>query len=274
MSTPQAGNGGGVLGILRVAGLTAGVTLVLVGALVLGAGPLLYRAKMLDLDGATAGMGRWSLLAFAAAALAALIGLVASLAGKRHRGAIVSILVLVAAGTGAGMLYSQSVLRAELPPINDVQTDWGNPVAFTEQALGAREAEGAVKVRDDAVIPEGSGKWSGKTFAEAQKGAAQYDDLKPLIVRAKPADATVAAANAAKRLGWDVMMSDPPAGQMEAVNHTFWYGLTSDIAVRIVPEGTGSRVDVRSTSRLPNADMGANAAQVKEFLDEIALELR
>ena len=84
----------------------------------------------------------------------------------------------------------------------------------------------------------------------------------------------MAAANAAKRLGWDVMRSDPPGGQMEAINHSFWYGLTSDIAVRVLPEGAGSRIDVRSTSRLPNADLGSNAGQVKELLDEIALELR
>src|SRR5262245_41209988 len=146
MSEPKAGSGGGVLGALRNVGLQAGVALTLVGGLILGAGPLLYRMNVLDLDGATAVIADRSLTAFAAGGFSALVGLIASFASKKHRGAIVGIVVLVAAGTGAGMLYSQSVLRAELPPINDIQTDWAKPVAFTERALQEREAQGAARV--------------------------------------------------------------------------------------------------------------------------------
>jgi hypothetical protein len=35
----------------------------------------------------------------------------------------------------------------------------------------------------------------------------------------------------------------------------------------------GSRVDVRSTSRLAGHDMGENAAMVKQLLDEIVMAL-
>jgi hypothetical protein len=129
-----------------------------------------------------------------------------------------------------------------------------------------------VQIRDDAIIPEGRGKWSGKSFAAAQKEF--YADLKPLMVKASPADATVAAANAAERLGWDVMLSDPPGGVVEAVHHTRWYGLAADISVRVATEGEGSRIDVRSTSRNAGPDMGANASRVQQLLDEIAFALR
>jgi len=259
------------LGVLRSASLTAGVALAIVGAVTLGLGPLLYRMGVLDLPASTAGVERWAMLIFAGSGVFALIGLIVSLITKKHRGAIVGVLVLAAAGTGGGSLYGQSVLRDELPPIYDLQTDWSQPVAFTEAALRTREAAGAVHIRDDAMIPEGESKWSGKSFAEAQQ---EVYELEPLIVRATAPDATVAAANAAKRLGWDVMLSDPQEGQLEAVSRSFWYGLAYDIAVRVTPQGDGARVDVRSTSRTPGGDVGANAGQIKEFLDEVALELR
>jgi fatty-acyl-CoA synthase len=200
------------------------------------------------------------------------VGFFLSIAGKRQRGAIVGLLVLVAAGIGGGALFGQNVMRGEFPPIHDVQTDWSMPVAFTEATLSARRAENAVQIRDDAVIPENRGRWSGKTVAAAQ--AEFYRDLKPLVVKAPPADATVAAANAAKRLGWDVMLSEPSAGIVEAVHHSRWYGLAADISVRVVQEGQGSRIDVRSTSRQPGPDMGANASRVQQLLDEIAFALR
>jgi fatty-acyl-CoA synthase len=152
-----------------------------------------------------------------------------------------------------------------------VQTDWSQPVAFSESTLRAREAAGAARIRDDAVVPEGEGKWSGRTFAEAQ--SVVYE-LKPLEVTAPPPEATVAAEKVAKQLGWSVMLSDPPNGQLEAVNYSFWYGLASDIAVRIQPAGQGSRIDVRSTSRVADGDGGANAGRIQEFLNELAFALR
>jgi len=252
--------------------LAAGVVLLLAGVALVAAGPVLFRAGSLDLETATAGLGQAAFYAFAAAGIAGLAGILFSLPAKSHRGAIVGVLVLVAAGMGAGTLFSQTVTRGQFPPIHDVQTDWGQPVAFTERTLQDREAAGAVRIRDDASIPQGEGKWAGKSFAAAQ--GEFYRDLKPLFVDAAPADATVAAAEAAKRLGWDVMLSDPPAGVMEAVHHTRWYGLTADISVRVVPDGEGSRIDARSTSRIAGPDMGANASRVTQLLGDIAFALR
>lgn len=268
-TVPKAGRGSP--GLLRGGSLAASFALVVAGVAMLGAGPALYRMGVLDLPGSTAGVETWAMLVFAGAGLFALLGLVVSLTAKRHRGAIVGVLLLVAAGTGAGTLYGQSVLRSELPPLNDVQTDWTQPVAFSEATLRAREAAGAARIRDDAMIPEGAGKWSGRSFAEAQ---GEVYELKPLTVKLAPPDATVAAEKIAKQLGWSVMLSDPPNGQLEAVRYSFWYGLASDIAVRITPTDDGSRIDVRSASRVAGADTGSNAGQVKEFLDELAFALR
>jgi hypothetical protein len=259
-------------GALRRAILGLGVILLIVGAALVAAGPFLFRAGVVDLKTAMVGMGQAALGAFVAAGIVGILGFTLSIAGKRQRGAIVGLLVLVAAGIGGGALFGQNVMRGEFPPIYDVQTDWNLPVAFTERTLQVRRADDAVRIRDDALVPEGEGRWSGKTFAAAQTEF--YRDIKPLIVKAQPADATVAAAEAAKRLGWDVMISDPPGGIVEAVHHSRWYGLAADVSVRVVQDGQGSRIDARSTSRQPGPDMGANASRVQQLLDEIAFLLR
>jgi hypothetical protein len=271
MNEAAAAKAGGGLGPLRMGALVGALVLAIVGSLVLGGGPVLYRMGMLDLSTATAGVSRWAMMAFLAAGALALVALVAAFVAKKHRTAILGVLLLIAAGTGAGTLYGQSMLRDALPPLFDVQTDWTQPVAFSESTLRARESASAVRIRDDAIVPEGEGKWSGKSFADAQK---DVYELKPLEVRAAPPDATVAAEKVAKQLGWSVMLSDPPNGQLEAVTYSFWYGLASDIAVRIQPTGSGSRIDVRSVSRIPGGDGGANAGRVKEFLNELSFALR
>jgi uncharacterized protein (DUF1499 family) len=39
--------------------------------------------------------------------------------------------------------------------------------------------------------------------------------------------------------------------------------------VRIRPEGTGSRIDVRSVSRVGRSDVGANAARIRDYLAKL-----
>lgn len=259
-------------GAWRVYVLVLGVLLLAFGVLLIVSGPALFRMGLVDRDTGRFGMTGIAMYVLLGAVGAGLLGLVMSLFGKVHRGAIVAVLLMVAAGMGAGTLYAQSKMKEQLPPINDVQTDWTLPVAFTEKALREREQADAIRVRDDAVVPEGNGDWSGLSFAEAQKKF--YIDIAPLKVKQAPPQATVEAAKAARRLGWDVMLESPPDGMVEAVYHSPWYDLVYDIAVRVVPEGTGSRIDVRSTSRTNDRDMGEAATQLKQLVDEMALQLR
>ena len=51
-----------------------------------------------------------------------------------------------------------------------------------------------------------------------------------------------------------------------ATVESFWFGFRDDIVVRIRPAGTGSILDVRSTSRVGVSDLGANAKRVRAFL--------
>jgi fatty-acyl-CoA synthase len=270
MTDASAGAGKGGRG--RVLVLAIGVLLFAVGIVLLLAGPTLFNMGLIDRDFARFELTGIAMYVMAAAVVVGLVGLIYSLAGKKQRGAIVGVVLMTAAGVAGGTLYAQATLKDDLPPINDVQTDWSQPVAFTEKTLREREHAGAIRVRDDAVVPEGNGKWSGMTYAEAQKNF--YAEVEPLKVKQGAPEATLAAAKAAKTLGWDVMMESPPEGMMEAVYHEPWYQLVYDIAVRVTPDGQGSRIDVRATSRTDDRDMGETATRVTELINEIALQLR
>ncbi len=265
--TKKNGSGG-----LRVAVLVLGVLLLVIGGVLIVAGPALFRMGVVDLDGARNGVQQAALWVMLGALGAGAIGLLLSLLGRKHRAGIVAIAIIIPAGMAAGSLYNRNVSLAALPPINDVQTDWTRPVAFTGQALRERAGVNAIRVRDDAVVPEGHGKWSGMRYADAQ--AAMYQDLKPLMVKQSVADTAAQAVKSAERLGWVVTVNNPAGGVVEAVYHSPWYDLAYDVAIRMVREGDATRIDVRSTSRLPGHDMGENAAQVKQIIDEMALQLR
>ncbi|MBV9687983.1 MAG: DUF1499 domain-containing protein, partial [Alphaproteobacteria bacterium] len=62
---------------------------------------------------------------------------------------------------------------------------------------------------------------------------------------------------------------DPAAGRIEASDRSRWFGFTDDIVVRIGASGSGSRIDVRSSSRLGRSDFGVNAARVRAYLTEL-----
>lgn len=260
------------VGGMRVAVLFGACVLFVASVGMMVTAPFLFRWGVVDLATAMGVLQKVALWSAVGAIALGVLGLVLSFIGHKHRAGIVAVLVTAAAGMAAGGLYGRAMSREDLPPIHDVQTDWNLPVAFTEATLKEREKSGAVKVRDDAMIGEGHGRWSGKTFAEAQ--GEFFEDVKPLVLPAKEPDVTRAAAKAAERMGWTVTKADPDSGVVEAVYRSAWYELVYDIAIRVMPEPAGgSRVDVRSTSRLAGHDMGENAALVKQFLDEIVMAL-
>jgi uncharacterized protein (DUF1499 family) len=71
----------------------------------------------------------------------------------------------------------------------------------------------------------------------------------------------------ARDLGWTVVAVDSAAGRLEATDRTRWFGFYDDVVVRVAPAaGGGSRIDVRSLSRVGGSDVGTNAARVRRVL--------
>lgn len=263
---------GGMRGRSSAMLVGAGVALGVLALLVLGAGPLLFRAGVLGIEPATTGVSRIAFWLAVVSAVFLATGLLLAAVGRKSRAIIIGIVGLTAMAMLGFRLYADSEQRASFPPIHDVQTDWSRPVAFSEATLRAREAAHAAPVRDDIAVPEGAGRWAGKSFAAVQS---EFYDVKPLLLPGvKPADATVVVAEEAKRLEWNVLLSDPPNGEVEATTYSTWYGLAADIAVRVTAQGNGSRVDVRSTSRTAGSDMGANATRISTLLEDVRFALR
>ena len=81
-------------------------------------------------------------------------------------------------------------------------------------------------------------------------------------------------------LGWRIIDAEPPnlAGDgtalIEATDRSRFFGLVSDIAIRIQPGATRTAIDVRSVSRIGKHDFGANAARVRRFIAAMKDEAR
>jgi uncharacterized protein (DUF1499 family) len=222
---------------------------------------------MLIASGPGTRLGIWpwmtglSLLKWAAytgiAAAAGAIVLVVLLAVPRWRaGAWIPILALglaLAAALPPILLLEQA---KSVPAIHDITTDPFDPPVFV--ALMAERTK----------APNGAA-YGGTTIAAEQQRA--YPDIKSLVLKAPPNEAMQRAIDAARKLDWEIVSSDTPSGRIEATATTRWFGFKDDIVVRVRPEsGGGSRVDVRSMSRVGQSDVGANAKRIREFLSRLS----
>lgn len=186
-----------------------------------------------------------------AGAFAVLLALVALLARAPRATATLAAVMGLAAFAGP-LLWSRTAGR--VPPIHDISTDTDDPPAFA--AVLARRAAATNPVA-----------YGGKEIADQQHRA--YPDLAPLHLDAPPAAALQRAARAARAMGWEVVSEAPAEGRLEATDTTFWFGFKDDVVVRVRPDGAGSRVDVRSLSRVGRSDLGMNARRIRTFLERL-----
>jgi len=91
-------------------------------------------------------------------------------------------------------------------------------------------------------------------------------DIRPARLSEPPRAPFERALAAARAQGWEIVDTAPAEGRIEATDTTRWFGFKDDVVVRVRPEGTGSRVDVRSLSRVGRGDVGKNAARVRAYL--------
>ena len=199
-------------------------------------------------------LGAGGLLGLVAAVLA--LVLLAMAAHPRFRPRV--WLPVVALCLGLAALAPPLVLliqARQLPPIHDITTDTRDPPVFVALAEERKKA------------PNGA-EYAGAEIAAQQLKA--YPDIKPLHLEQAPRDVMQRAIDAARAMGWEVRASDSAAGRIEGTARTWWFGFRDDIVVRVRPEGSGTRVDVRSMSRVGRSDIGANAQRIREFLHRLA----
>ncbi|MGB7221480.1 MAG: DUF1499 domain-containing protein, partial [Bradyrhizobium sp.] len=69
----------------------------------------------------------------------------------------------------------------------------------------------------------------------------------------------------------DERAPQPPRriGRIEAVARTPSMGFREDVSIRVTPDDEDSRVDIRSSSRYFESDLGSNAARVRKLIDDL-----
>lgn len=142
----------------------------------------------------------------------------------------------------------------DAPPINDITTDLANPPSFAPA-----EVVGDYAGRDMSYPPE---------FVEIVR--AGYPELAPLVVQ-EPIEAAYARAiETAESLGWEISARNDPEHSFDAKDTSSLFRFVDDVTVRVVTEGSGARIDVRSKSRDGRGDLGANAKRIQRFLDAMS----
>jgi uncharacterized protein (DUF1499 family) len=197
-----------------------------------------------------------------AGTLLAIVGLLVASA-RRLRFARVPALVGVALGLiASGYLLSWIARARAAPPLHEISTDLADPPAFVAIAALRRDAH-AVNPSEYVSRVSAPG---GRIIDVPELQRQRYSDIQPLQLGLAPAAALEAAQHAAQRLGWQIDAYVPGDGRLEATDTSAFFGFKDDVVVRVRSSDAGSRIDVRSKSRVGLSDVGANAHRVRAFL--------
>jgi len=239
-----------VLLTTQVAAGVAALALFLLAA----AGPA-YRIGLLSIPNAFS-LLRWGAYAGIAAMVLALIA--GGLAYRRHARYVVAkaILTFVAGLVAFAIPFQWQTTAQSLPRIHDVTTDLENPPTY--QAILPLQAD-APNTLDRPT-----------DLAEQQR--AGYPDLAPITLPMPPDQVFVRALAVAQDSDWEIVTADKGSGRIEATDTTRWFGFKDDVVVRLTPWGSGTRVDVRSVSRVGGSDIGTNARRIRGFLEALQSE--
>lgn len=191
-----------------------------------------------------------------------LIGLGATLPGGIKRG-FVGALIAIVLGFGSAGQIGQLYLKVLTNPfIHDISTDTDNPPQFVD-VVAAREAFAAIS-RDPV-----NGLEYTPDVASQQRGAqlrAGYPVIAPLQTAEPPAKVFEKVLALVEDEGWEVVAAVAEEGRIEATATTEYYRFRDDVVFRIKADGAGTRVDMRSTSRVGRSDLGTNAARIAAFM--------
>lgn len=158
-------------------------------------------------------------------------------------GALPVAIVLVMVGKGLGV-----------PQIHNISTDLENPPEFVAvygldvERINSLDAPSA-EVRD------------------LQRN--YYKSIQPLALPAEPEQVLESALTVIDALGWHLVAADREVGRIEAYEETLLFGFKDDVVIRLTPTDLGTRVDVRSVSRVGRSDLGANAARIERLLTKL-----
>lgn len=229
------------LGILSLA-------IVLVSTTLLVLSPVGYRMGWWGVPMALQGMLKWAVFLGLASLVLSLIVILATWGAAGAKPAwialVLSFLIVVFP------IYQFTKVRS-LPMIHDITTDTQNPPVFIALAESRLSSPNGLE-------------YKASENAEAQKKA--YPDIVSFESNLPPTELFAKAEAAARALNLDIVSADATEGRIEAVATTLFFGFKDDVVFRIQPIEAGSRLDIRSMSRVGKSDIGANANRIRRLL--------
>lgn len=171
--------------------------------------------------------------------------------GLNRRAILVGITVALVAFATVAVPWQWRRTARTVPAIHDITTDTENPPPF-------------VAILERRTNAKNPAEYGGAEVAAKQRAA--YPDIVPVNTPLPVARAVERAADVAREMGWTIVDVDTLAGRVEATDRTRWFGFYDDVVIRVTPTQGGSRVDVRSLSRVGGSDVGTNAARIRAFV--------
>jgi hypothetical protein len=194
-------------------------------------------------------------LAMFVALITAALGLLRSRGGAGAASAAATWMALAAAAVVTSVNVSR-MLSMGGPPIHDITTDLENPPMFVA-AIAVRDAAGA---RNPPM-------YFAAEVAPLQRAA--YPDITTMVVPLPGPMAFSRAERVARDLGWEIIADVPDEGRIEATATTNWIGFKDDVVVRVRESPGGTRIDLRSKSRVGKGDAGENARRIRAFRERL-----
>ncbi len=139
--------------------------------------------------------------------------------------------------------------------IHDVTTDMENPPQF----ITLLKAPGRTNSFD-------------YTEQTAERQKAKFPWVKPLISDLSPKDAYQRALMIGQQMNWKIASDDAQNGRFEATDYSKWYHFNDDVVVRVTATDQGSRIDLRSLTRVGGSDHGLGAKRIMIFQKNFSKE--
>lgn len=152
-----------------------------------------------------------------------------------------------------------------VPAIHDVSTDLADPPVFQTLQMRSDNLDNVPGADDEQM----------RGLTPQQRWAVvhqkDYGDIRSVRIN-EPVPMVIAKAERlAKDRDWDVAVTLPEEGRLEATATSAFFRFKDDIVLRVRPTdtGEGSIVDMRSVSRVGQSDLGVNAKRVRSFLADL-----
>ena len=202
---------------------------------------------------------RYGLFAGLAAISLCIMALLVSWFAEERRGRVYALGGMIISLLVAYVPYHWMTMAQDAPPIHDIATDPDSPLEFLVLVGERQEGENPIA-------------HGGVEVAQMQRGA--YPDIKPLVTTKAPDEVFTVVTEAVADSNWHIAAIDSASMRIEATAQTFWFGFKDDVVVQVTPLEAGSRVDMRSQSRIGLSDVGTNAQRVSLFLQGLEERLR